>query len=335
MQNGLKAAVLFWIGLPVVMGRLLIWLTRGQVRIVNAHYPGLWLLPFAGLRAIVGRPRVFFVSLHGLDLQEARQARGLRRWVWRCVLKAADRIPACSEALAAEARAAFPEVEDRVVAVPNGVNAESLRSAARTPDALAERLASGRRYVASVATFEAKKGQDVLLAAFAQLAPGRSDLDLVLAGREGSTLAANRGQAERLGIAERVLFLPDLAHEQALGVIRDASVFALPSRYEPFGIVVLEAGTQGVPVVASRVGGVPEILTDAEHGRLVHADDADALARAIGEVLDDPDAAMAMANALQRRVREVFSWRRVAEHYLQMAGAGAYATAAVRSEKSS
>ncbi len=237
------------------------------------------------------------------------------------MLGAADRIPACSEALATEVRDAFPEMADRVAAVPNGVNPQALRKAARTPDLVAERQASGRRYVASVATFEAKKGQDVLLAAFATLAGQRSDLDLVLAGREGATLAANRRQAAGLGLSERVLFLPDLAHGEALGVIRSAAVFALPSRYEPFGIVVLEAGAQGVPVVASRVGGVPEILHDGDQGRLVPSDDADALAQAIRYVLDEPVAAAAMSSGLQRRVHETFSWRRVAERYLEMAGA--------------
>jgi len=319
-RNRLKAVVLFWGQLPLVVARLYRWLMRERVRVVNAHYPGLWLLPFAILRSVFGCPLVFVISIHGLDLQEAKAALGLRRWLWRRVLGAADRLIACSEALAAEARNAFPELAGRVEAIPNGVNAEALRASARAPAAAAERLSEGRRYLASVATFEAKKGQDVLLAAFARLADEWVDLDLVLVGRHGATLAANRRQAAEYNLTERVLFLPDLAHDQALGVIRGASVFVLPSRYEPFGIVVLEAGAQGVPVVASRVGGVPEIVADGEHGRLVPPEDPGALAGGIRHMLEEPEAAEAMANALQRRVLEAFSWQRAAERYLQVAG---------------
>jgi glycogen(starch) synthase len=111
-----------------------------------------------------------------------------------------------------------------------------------------------------------------------------------------------------------------LPHEQTLAAIAGAELLVLPSRREPFGIVLLEAGSLGVPVVASRVGGIPEIVEDDASGRLVAPDDAGALARAIGELLGDRAEAQRLAANLRRAAETRFTWRRAADRYAAILG---------------
>jgi glycosyltransferase involved in cell wall biosynthesis len=310
----------FWMDLIPRVGTLYWWFRRNRIEAVNAHYPGLWLLPVLLSRWIFRCPRVVVISLHGLDLQAAKRTSGVERWLWLRLFTGADRIVACSEALAEETRAAFPRVAGKVEAVTNGIDVSRVRACAQPPEEVVELRRKGRMYIACVATFELKKGQDVLLEAFARLSGVWTDVDLVIAGRTGDQLEALRTQADRLCISDRVYFLPDLQHGEAQAVIRDAVLFALPSRYEPFGIVILEAAVHRVPVVASAVGGVPEIIPDERFGRLVPSDDAVALEEAISGVLSQPGTAEDLAVSLERRVHEHFTWQRAAFRYLEIAG---------------
>lgn len=319
--GGWKARLLAWLTLPQRTLGLGWWLRRRRVAAVNAHYPGLWLLPVA-LAGWLGVWRGRLVlSVHGQDLREARQWTGARRWWWVWLCRRASAIAACSEALAEEVRADLPGLADRVQAVPNGVDPDRIQATATPPTGTDSPLPSGRDYLACVATFEHKKGQDGLLRAFAGLASDYPDLDLVLAGRRAGEWEPYRELAAELGLAQRVHFLPDLAHGEALGVIRGARLFVLPSRYEPFGIVLLEAGVLGVPVVASRVGGIPQVVRDGVDGLLVPPADAAALETGLRTLLADPQWARRLAGSLHSRVLGEFSWERTAERYQDLAGA--------------
>jgi starch synthase len=91
-----------------------------------------------------------------------------------------------------------------------------------------------------------------------------------------------------------------------------AAVFVCPSIYEPFGLINLEAMACGTPVVASRVGGIPEVVVDGETGWLVEPGDAAALGRALRHALADPGRARRMGEAGRQRVEGHFSWERIA-----------------------
>jgi starch synthase len=95
-------------------------------------------------------------------------------------------------------------------------------------------------------------------------------------------------------------------------------VFLCPSVYEPFGLINLEAMACGTPVVASRVGGIPEVVVDGETGFLVPPGDPRALAAAVREVLADPERAARLGHAGRRRVVDKFSWERIAERTLDV-----------------
>ena len=208
-------------------------------------------------------------------------------------------------------------------ALPNGVDVARFE-AATADDARALRLRRGipldARLVLCVARIDPQKGQDVLLRAIAAL--GRPDVHVALVGPV--TVAgfdqSLRGIAEEAGLTGRVHRLgslrfsdPDLA-----AVYRAADVFALPSRHEPFGIVLLEAWAASRPVVASRVGGVPDFVTDGATGLLVPPEDPRALAAALGRALSEPGLAESLAAAGHREARDRYDWRAVARRVLSI-----------------
>jgi glycosyltransferase involved in cell wall biosynthesis len=169
--------------------------------------------------------------------------------------------------------------------------------------------------VLEVARLADVKGQRTLLAALAQL-----DATAVLVGVDleqgGAYEQELRAHADRLGVSERVVFAGYRADVAAL--MAGSDVFCLPSTIEGLPIVVLEAMAQGTPVVASAVGGTPELVEDGVTGLLVAPGDVDGLARALAQVLDDPKLARLLGEAGRRRVREEFSATEAAERILRL-----------------
>jgi glycosyltransferase involved in cell wall biosynthesis len=291
---------------PRELHRLAGILTRHRVAVVNLHYatPAVW--SFILVRSLLRRRFRLLLSFHGLDVDEIRNASRRERWLWARALAASDAVACCSEALARDLAELEPGARGRIAVVHNGIDPRTTFEDV-APAALPEALA-GRDYVACVATYERKKGLDVLLRAFARLAGELPGVDLVLVGREESEHAAVEGLVDALGLRERVHLLTDVPHPVTLRILRAARALALPSRREPFGLVLLEAGVFGVPIVATRVGGIPEVVADGETGRLVPPDDDRALAEALARALRDDAESRRMADAMRERVLKHFSW---------------------------
>ena len=133
-----------------------------------------------------------------------------------------------------------------------------------------------------------------------------------VAGR-GSCLEDLKGLAADLGVAERVTFLGEVRDIPAL--LGRARMFVQPSLSEGIPLTVLEAMARGLPVVATRVGGLPEVVVDGETGLLVPAADPPALAQAVLSLWRDPDAAGRMGEAGRKRVERVFDVRRMVADY--------------------
>jgi D-inositol-3-phosphate glycosyltransferase len=172
------------------------------------------------------------------------------------------------------------------------------------------------------------KGLDVAIWAFGEVAAAHADARMLVVGGA----SGDRGPAEMasmldlvadLGLADRVSFHPPLPHDQVPVVYRAADVLVLPSRSESFGLVAAEAQACGVPVVASRVGGLAHVVADGESGLLVDgwdpADYAEAMLRIVG---DRELAAVLSKGALGHAER--FSWPATADRLLELySGIGA------------
>jgi glycosyltransferase involved in cell wall biosynthesis len=187
--------------------------------------------------------------------------------------------------------------------VRNGIDLEAARAVA--PET------RERPFVFALGRFVPQKGFDVLIDAFAKVADEFSGHDLVLAG-DGPERDALHARAA----GQRVHFVGPVSPERALALHRAAAAFVLPSRHEPQGIVVIEAMAAGTPVLATRVGGVPETVVDGVNGLLVAGDDVGALADGLRRVLGDPAAAAARAARASQDV-ESYAWPRIADQYEQ------------------
>lgn len=166
---------------------------------------------------------------------------------------------------------------------------------------------SGRRYILSVGRLdEERKDYPLLLRAFAaDVAPSR-DVDLVLAGPggESSGLAPLAGA---LGVAARVRFPGVLAEADLAAAYRGAALFVLPSRQEGLGLVVLEAQSCGLACLATRCGGIEDLVASGATGLLVEPGDERNLGRGMLRLLDDQDEARRLGEAARGRVEREWS----------------------------
>jgi glycosyltransferase involved in cell wall biosynthesis len=157
-------------------------------------------------------------------------------------------------------------------------------------------LPVGAPVVGTVGNLVPKKDHRSLIEAFAGVASDRPEARLVIVG--GGPLEAElRSHAEARGVGDRVLFTGQRAG--VAGLLPAFDTFVLSSRHEGLPLALLEAMASGVPVVATRVGGCPEVVTDDADGRLVEPGDVAALAAAISGILDDPAGAARLAAAGQ------------------------------------
>lgn len=283
--------------LPTLI-RLVRLLRREQIDLVNIHYPLASFLPVALAARLAGKPIV--TSVHGADLFPAGEA--IRRYplALRAVLGLSGRIVAPSDSHLAKVTTQLPGLADRAESIHNGIRLEEFATSRRGPDA--GRRPEGR-YLLTIAAHNPKKGLDVLLSAFARVADRHPDVRLVLLG-DGPLRDQLEAQASRLELGERVRFLGTRGRAETIELLQGCAVLVLASRAEPFGLAVLEALACGRPVVATRVGGIREIVRDGVDGLLVEPDDPAALAAAIDTFLDDPEAGRRCGRAGPLRAQE-------------------------------
>ena len=164
----------------------------------------------------------------------------------------------------------------------------------------------------SAARLEEQKGHDVFLDALAQLVRKGVSFSAAIAG-DGAMKEPLQRRAAMLGLEKRVQFLGRLDDVGPLLTAADGVVLA--SRWEGLPLTLLEALARARPVVATRVGGIPDVIRDGENGRLVPPDDAPALAAVLEEFAVKSDAALRLGRAGQRLVREQYTWERVVEQF--------------------
>jgi len=275
--------------------------------VVHAHD---WLVAWAGddLHGLWGAPFVATIHAtergrHGGSVPAGAPA-AINSVEWWLTFQAATVI-ACSRSMRDEVMGAFQLPPDKVKVVPNGVDASvwaptgpSLRTGAPP-------------LVVSWGRVQYEKGFQTLVAALPSLRHRYPDLRVVIAGR-GTFLGELEAIAQGLGVDHMVAFPGFVPDDELRRLLHTCGCAVIPSLYEPFGIVALEALAADAPLVAAATGGLVEVLDGTGAGLLYPPGDPNALASALTRVLDEPGLAAAGQATGARLVRERYSWDAVA-----------------------
>ncbi|MFI9815696.1 glycosyltransferase family 4 protein [Saccharothrix variisporea] len=224
----------------------------------------------------------------------------------------ADALITCSSAMRTEVAHLFEVDAEQVTVLHNGI--EPRRWRVRSDDVAAARAkysSDGAPLLLFFGRLEWEKGVQDLIAALPRIRRAHRGARLVVAG-EGTHGQWLVEQARKHKVRRAVDFVGHLSDRELAGVLSAADAVVLPSRYEPFGIVALEAAAAGTPLVASTAGGLGEVVLDGVTGLSFAPGDVEALARAVRSVLDDRPSAVRRAKAAKARLATDFDWTRIA-----------------------
>jgi alpha-maltose-1-phosphate synthase len=294
--------------------------------LVHSH---TWYANLAGHfgKLLHGIPHVMTAhSLEPLRPWKAEQLGGgyaLSSWAERTAIESADAVIAVSGAMRDDILGCYPALDpDRVRVVHNGIDTALYRPDHATDVLDRVGLDRARPYVLFVGRITRQKGVPHLLRAVRAIDP---DVQVVLCAGAPDTPEIDRefrDLFEELSrVREGLYWIPQmLPRPEVIQLLTHAAVFVCPSVYEPLGIVNLEAMACGTAVVASRVGGIPEVVEDGVTGLLVSTeDDFEAqLARALDSVLADPATAARMGEAGRERAVREFGWDAVARRTVHL-----------------
>lgn len=286
-----------------LVARLVSFFREHAVDVVHTH--SLDPMFYGGIAARIARVPLLIHTQHNTHLRTASPRERLKfrlaQWLF-------DNVVAVS-AETGRVLAEFGVLADRRAIILNGIDLacfrpqERLLDGARPDDALV---------IGTVARLASEKGLDRLIKAFGKLYISHRSARLVIAG-DGPLRAALEEQVCHAGLSESVYFLGYRSDVEA--VLSEFDLFVLPSLTEGIPLALLEAMAAGVPVLATAVGGVPEVVEDGRSGRLVPPDDVEALHQALEHLAGDPTARAHFARAARARVEHLFDLEAMARAY--------------------
>ena len=289
--------------------------------IIHSHY---WLSGLVGERLKAAWGVAHVTMFHTLgeiknrsSVQEHETA--LRIASERSVLDGAERVICATEQERISIRQLYGASQDKVTVIPLGVDMERFRPAARADARRRLGLSQDERIVLFVGRLEPLKGVDILIGAASML---DSDVDcsvLIVGGDETTQaqVAQLRGLASALGVGERVAFVGAVDHDLLPLYYNAADICVVPSHYESFGLVAVEAMASGVPVVASRVGGLTGTVKDGETGYLIPWLCPEPFAERIELLLDNEPLRASLGEAGREAVSR-YRWENVAGAVLEV-----------------
>ena len=263
-------------------------------------------LPLPGLP-----PPRSVVFVHGIELGRVRggsREAALRR-AWRILVNSETTRKVLSEQL--------PEVAEKVRVVPLCLDPErvELWERARQGAPAGPPREPAALIVGRMRSVERGKGHDHLLAAWPAVRARKPDAELWVVG-EGDFRPVLEARARELGVQDAVRFLGRVPDDALGDLYRRASVFAMPSRQEGFGLVYAEAMWHGLPCIGSTADAARDVIVDGETGLLVPYGDPAALAAALSDLLEDPERCAALGAAAARHARRAFGYERFRSNFL-------------------
>jgi glycogen synthase len=231
----------------------------------------------------------------------SRQVHAVESWL----VRESDSLITCSASMSDEITELFGPGLAEITMIPNGIDADCWPFATRRPR-------TGPPELLYVGRLEYEKGVHDAIAALPQVRRAYPGTTLTIAGT-GTQQDWLVEQARKHRVRKATTFVGRLDRAELLTLLHRADVAVLPSHYEPFGLVALEAAAAGAPLVTSNIGGLGEAVIDGETGLSCPPRDVPQLAKAICAALDDPAATQRRARAARKRLTSDFDWHTVAD----------------------
>jgi glycogen synthase len=288
------------------------------------------------LRELLGAPLV--LTTHSLEphrswkKEQLGSAYQVSSWLEKTAYQNADGVIAVSRAMKKDVQTLYGVPPEKIRVIYNGIDTGLYKPTVSTATLSACGINPDKPFILFVGRITRQKGITHLVNAIPYLQP---DIQVVLCAGAPDTEDIAREMREnvaraRAGTRNEIIWIPEMLPRDRLVILYShASLFVCPSIYEPFGLINLEAMACGTPVVASAVGGIPEIIIHDRTGRLVPFVPAPAgfepkepeqfsahLAAAINHLLSSPERLRAMGAEARKRVEEHFSWQHIAAQTL-------------------
>lgn len=291
--------------LPILLREL----QKKEIATVNVHFPSLNAYPLALLKRLGLWKGRIVLSFHGSDVGDIIP----NSRAWKTIAEQADAITACSAALAGRIDE-LSLFRQPAKVVHNGIDCERFLKDADTtvlPDG---------PYLLNVGNYVPRKAQDVLLHAFAQVALKHPELKVICVGGtdNGAWLNHLKDLTKQLDLCSRVVFLENQPQSRVASLMLNTISLVHTAHNEPFGLILIEAGACGTSIIATRVGGIPEIISSPAVGLLINDGDVDGLTIAIESVMQAPHDAKTRGESLKIRVANTFSAFSMVNNYLSI-----------------
>ncbi len=273
--------------------------------IVHLHNMGA-LPPYIWILSYVFRFKLI-ITLHGYNILELPTHPAHKHWIFARVLERANHVTACSAAVLADATKRVPCIKNKSSVIFNGIDLSEFKDT--------RKYSWPHPYILCLANPHLYKGIDILLMAFSHVIKTHPEVTLILAGDGGGALESCREFATLLKIHEHVAFLGEINNRSTVIALLNGCEFCvLPSRWEPFGIALLEAMAAGKAIITTAIGGPPEFIQDGIQGLLVKPKDVNALADAIKKLLNDRALIESLGTNGKKCVQN-FSWETMYKKY--------------------
>jgi glycogen(starch) synthase len=275
-----------------------------------------WLAAFSGIsfKHYLKKPMVLTVHstevgrAQGLHSPDSFSINGIEWWA----MYEADRVIVCSQSMKNEICDHFNLPCDKVDVIPNAIDAAKYQTSVDR-GAVRQRygVGYGEKLILCVGRLVPQKGVEYFLRAIPDIAKRYPEAKFVIVG-EGWSRDILEAEARASGQNRKIQFTGFASDQEVISLMTSADVLVVPSIYEPFGIVALEGMATGVPVVASKVGGLSEVIEHDRTGLFVYPRNPASIAWGIDRVLSDPDHAKWLTENAKDKLHKAYSWEAVA-----------------------
>jgi glycogen(starch) synthase len=275
-----------------------------------------WLAAFSGISFKHYLKKPIVLTMHstevgraqGLHSPDSFSINGIEWWA----TYEADRVIVCSHSMKDEICNHFNLPREKVDIIPNAIDASKYdipvdRGAVRQRYG----VGWGEKLILCVGRLVPQKGVEYFIRAIPLIAKKYPEAKFIIVG-EGWSRDLLEEEARASGHANKITFTGFASDKQVIELMTSADTLVVPSIYEPFGIVALEGMATGVPVVASRVGGLAEVIDHDKTGIFVYPRSPESLAWGIDKVLSDPDNAKMLTKNAKEKLHKAYSWEAVA-----------------------